>query len=102
MPVVKITKQGRADIKAIYRYTVKEWGKQQAEDYKKALADSFKSLSASPKMGRLRPEIAKEIRSFPGLKHIIYFREIKGGIAVVRILHHAMDSEKAMKKCRWN
>jgi len=42
--------------------------------------------------------LTEGLRSFPVGNHIAYCVERKGKIEIARILHPAMDTEKAMKK----
>jgi plasmid stabilization system protein ParE len=54
-------------------------------------------LAANTKMGRARPELIAELRSFPTqTPYILYYIVEKGeGLAIVRVLHHARDVELA-------
>lgn len=55
-------------------------------------------LASNPNMGRARPELLPELRSFPTkTPYIIYYApEPKGkGVVIVRVLHHARDVESA-------
>ena len=53
------------------------------------------SLAESPRMGRPRPDVAKDkvpdLRSFPVGSYGIYYRPIDDGIEVIRIAHFARD-----------
>ena len=42
-------------------------------------------------MGRNRPDLAPELRSFPVDNYIIFYRPISEGIQVIRVLHGARD-----------
>jgi toxin ParE1/3/4 len=57
------------------------------------LADRLEraSLAASPGIGRQRPELGSGIRSFPVGSYLILYREIRGGILVLRYIHGARD-----------
>lgn len=48
-------------------------------------------LALQPRMGRLRPELASRLRSFPVLSWIVFYRPMRGGIVVARVLHGARD-----------
>ena len=48
-------------------------------------------LAATHRMGRERREIGKSIRSFPVGNYVIFYRPIKDGIEIVRVLHGARD-----------
>jgi len=42
-------------------------------------------------IGRARPEIGKEIRSFPIGKYLILYRMVPQGVEIVRVIHGARD-----------
>lgn len=49
-------------------------------------------LQLNPLIGRLRPELASEIRSWPtSTAYVLYYRPDSQGIIIVRVLHHARD-----------
>jgi toxin ParE1/3/4 len=48
-------------------------------------------LAGQPLLGRLRPELAPNLRSFPVDNHVIFYRPIDHGIEVARVLHGARD-----------
>jgi toxin ParE1/3/4 len=46
-------------------------------------------LADSPGIGPARPDIAPDLRYFPIGRYLILYREISGGIEVVRVVHGA-------------
>jgi toxin ParE1/3/4 len=42
-------------------------------------------------MGRARPELAPDLRSFPFGRYVIFYMPLSDGIDVVRVLHSARD-----------
>jgi toxin ParE1/3/4 len=42
-------------------------------------------------MGRARPELAPDLRSFPFRRYFIVYLHLPDGIDVVRVLHSARD-----------
>jgi hypothetical protein len=42
-------------------------------------------------MGRVRDELAADLRSFPFGRYVIFYEPIEDGIDVVRVLHGARD-----------
>lgn len=59
------------------------------------LLDSFdatcNTISESPKIGRSRKDLAPNLFSFPVGSYVIFYKEIKGGIEIIRILHGSRD-----------
>jgi toxin ParE1/3/4 len=52
---------------------------------------AFSRLATQPMMGRARPELAPDLRSFPFGRYVIYYVPLSDGIDVVRVLHSARD-----------
>jgi toxin ParE1/3/4 len=56
------------------------------------LRDLARMLAGAPAMGRNRPELGPDIRSFVADRHVIFYRPSRpAGIEVVRVLHGARD-----------
>lgn len=55
------------------------------------LDSSFGRLATQPLMGRARPELAPDLRSFPFQRYVISYLPLPDGIDVVRELHSARD-----------
>ncbi|MEX0958163.1 MAG: type II toxin-antitoxin system RelE/ParE family toxin [Burkholderiales bacterium] len=50
------------------------------------------ALTAQPRMGRERPELASGLRSFPtSTNYILYYTTDDEGVLIVRVLHRARD-----------
>lgn len=78
----------------IWRYTRKQWGKEQANRYILALKVMCTNLAETPQTGQSCANIRPGYRRRGTEHHIIYFRPISYGIAVVRILHQRMDATR--------
>ena len=55
------------------------------------IEEKCRLLGASPEMGRGRPELAPDLRSFPVGNYVIFYRPVRGGVEVVRVLRAARD-----------
>ena len=84
----------RNDYKDIGRYTQRQWGKAQRDTYLDQLGRTFQRLADNPNLGRARPEIRPDLRSFICKRHVIFHRPASKGIVILRILHHARDVRK--------
>ena len=60
----RVTPRAAADLNRIATYTLRNWGRRQTTAYLKALSDRFGWLAEHPEIGRARPEILPELRSF--------------------------------------
>lgn len=86
-----LSDEAQDDLKEIKRYTVKNWGNNQARQYLIELTINFEKLSKSTKLGRERKEIDNYICSFCVNKHIVFYRKKPKYIEIVRVLHVSMD-----------
>ncbi len=66
-----------------------------------ALDESVKQLLAQPELGRFRPEVKPELRSWAveGFGNwIIFYRVDKESLRLVRVLHGARDLPRALRR----
>lgn len=50
-----------------------------------------------PLMGRTRPDLTEDIRSWPtSTSYILFYVAEADGITVIRVLHHARDVQRAL------
>lgn len=50
------------------------------------------TLSLQPKMGRTRPELGKDVRSWPtSTPYVLFYQVNDSSLTVLRVLHHARD-----------
>ena len=94
----QLTEAAKKDLREISGYTKQTWGKEQEKLYRETIRTALKITAKLPVIGRRREELAEGLRSFPVGDHIAYYIDKSNQIIVVRILHPAMDREKAMKE----
>jgi len=94
----KLSREADKDIEAIFDYTELEYGLQQAADYTSQFSTVFHQLTEEPKLGRARNEIKNGLRSLVQNKHIIFYRNLKDHIRIVRILHSRSDIPRFLDK----
>jgi toxin ParE1/3/4 len=49
-------------------------------------------------MGRSRPELAPNLRSFPVGQYVIFYLPLAKGVEIVRVLHGARDFESILQE----
>ena len=49
------------------------------------------ALSENPRLGPARPDLAADLRYFPVGRYVLLYREIPGGVEIVRCVHGARD-----------
>ncbi len=82
------------DINDLYDYTIDRFGEQQAIKYLTGLDERLAFLAERPDTGRIRDEVRKGLMSFVYKKHVVFYRVMKYGIRIVRVLHGSMDIPK--------
>jgi toxin ParE1/3/4 len=78
------------DYEAIWRYLAAD-SIEAADRIIEMLERQVMSLALMPAMGRPEPELAANLRSFPVGRFLIFYRPVKTGIELVRVLHSARD-----------
>ena len=92
MAVVIQTRTSLRDINRIWDY-IAETSPQRASKFVRRIKEKLALLAENPMMGRARPELADDLRSFRVEKYIIFYRPVAEGIIVVRIVHSRQDLE---------
>lgn len=89
-----LTPAAQADIEAIWDYSARRWGEDQAVRYVQAIRDTCQELVAGTRASRpvdIRPGYS---RCQSG-SHTLYFKiSDTGQMVVVRILHQRMDADR--------
>jgi toxin ParE1/3/4 len=88
-----ISGPARRDLERIGEYTRAEWGAAQKRKYLGQLKDGLKALRDTPGIGTQRDDIHKGLRAHPVGKHVIFYRESKTELTIVRVLHGSMCPE---------
>ena len=94
MAEFRLSPKAQRDIEDIFEYTVRQWSVAQALHYTDILEAACASLAEAP----LRSQDCAAIR--PGYRrrnvaqHVIYFKRMDYGIAIIRILHQRMDQTR--------
>lgn len=94
MAAFRFSRRAEADLLSIAEYTLRTWGKGQTALYLNELEDCCKRLADNPALGRPCAEIRPGLRRFEHGKHVVFYRQERGGILVSRILHERMLPER--------
>jgi toxin ParE1/3/4 len=100
VPKYRLSKSADRDLSDIYVYTYREFGEAQADAYFESLEALLSKLSENPGLGVDVSAIREGYRRFTHQKHTIYYRTIKSGILVVRILGPGMVAERHLPPTR--
>lgn len=90
--MVQVTKKQRAeeDLDEIWFYIAKD-NLAAADKLLDEIGDSCRLLAQDPFIGRSRPELAPDLRSFPVSRYIVFYAPSAFGVEIVRVLHSARD-----------
>ena len=90
MQSIVIRPKAVADLAEIWAY-IAEDSVREADSFASLIHKDFRMLSRQPRMGRERPELLTDLRSFAIRKYVIFYLARPRGIEVVRVLHGARD-----------
>ena len=92
MPTYRKTRRADEDLKEIYRYTRRTWGRAQAVRYTRSLEQRFRALADNPLLGMAREDLQPEgLRSFVHGRHVVFYQQEPYGVLIVRVLHGRQD-----------
>jgi toxin ParE1/3/4 len=84
---VVYTKAAERDLQCIARYTLEVWGPERRERYLAMLEQTCEHILPEHR------RFGREVEERPGIlrwraeSHVIFVREVEGGLEIVRILH---------------
>ncbi len=91
MAKVFLAKRAKKDLIEIRRYTVRSWSKEQAKKYIAQIRSCADELASHQLKGKMREDVAPNVKSYHVGRHVIFYVESKAGIKVARVLHDSMD-----------
>ena len=86
----RVSAEAREDLDEIWHY-IAQSNLDAADKYIRAIVSRFPTLASMPHMGRERPELSPDLRSFVVGHHVIFYRLSDGGIEVARVLDGVRD-----------
>jgi len=86
----RFSRRAAADLMSIADYTLQTWGKAQTARYISELEVCCQRLADNPALGRPCDDVRPELRRLEHGKHVVFYRQERGGIMVSRILHQRM------------
>jgi len=89
---IKTSEAADNDLENIGAYTESRWGVLKCEEYLDSMAGCIEKLADNPYMGTRRPELGRDLYSWPYEHHIIFYRFDDEKIEIGRILHSSMDT----------
>lgn len=92
-----LSRRARNDFRDVEVYTLERWGEQQWAEYEEALAQAFDTIEEYPDLGRQRPELGTNLRSYVVREHVIYYRVSDTSVLVLRIRHGRTDPRRTLR-----
>ncbi|MFK5893321.1 MAG: type II toxin-antitoxin system RelE/ParE family toxin [Pseudomonadota bacterium] len=92
MPELIISPEANQDLLDIWLY-IAEDSTINADHFLDKLHIKAINLSKFTEMGIGRPELAKDLKSFPVDRYMLYYKVVTTGIELVRVLHGSRDSQ---------
>jgi toxin ParE1/3/4 len=89
--IIHIQSKAKADLKAIWHYSCKNWGMDKADSYMQELNKGIETLLDNPQIGFSCDYIRNGYRQYTIKKHMIFYKIQSDKIVIIRILHESMD-----------
>jgi toxin ParE1/3/4 len=91
MSRVVLTPAARSDLDGIWDCTANRGGIDPAERYVRRIAEAAELIAETPERGSSCDHVREGYRKFPVGSHVLFYREMSGGIDMIRILHRQME-----------
>lgn len=97
MARVVVTPAARADLVAIRKYSIEQFGADVADAYFLGFDQAFDRLADHPQIGVAMDDLRKNIRCLVHRRYRILYQTEENTVTIARIVHHAMDARRALK-----
>lgn len=90
----RLSAPAEGDLAKIWTYVVKESDSLEIADRLiDSIAQTIGLIGRNPHVGRSRPELRPNLRSFPVGSYVIFYRTSEGEVLILRVLHGRQDIE---------
>ena len=90
--------QAGRDLDAVYDYSTREWGLDQAAAYLRELDAVCQHLAEYPNLGMAVDRVRRGYRRLGYGRHVIYYRVHPDEVEIVRVLHQSMDAPRHLSQ----
>lgn len=90
MPRVRLRPEADRDLLELSTYIATDRPRA-AKNWANRVDEVFVRLSEYPGLGRERPDLGEDLRSFPIMSGVIIYRRLSDGVEIVRVLHESRD-----------
>jgi toxin ParE1/3/4 len=92
----KLLPEAEKDLEKIWKYTVQEWGTEQAVIYIDQMNEGFQLLADNPLLSREYDEFNPPVHIHHHKKHLIVYLIYEAYILIIRVLHESMYIESQL------
>ncbi len=92
-----ISPAAKNDLKELYQYGLRKWGKKQSDNYLEKIKSQLWSLTEQPLIGIDRSELLLGTRSLPIESHTLFYRVSTNALEIIRVLHGRQDPQRHLK-----
>lgn len=97
MAKVTWTPRARSDLVDILVY-IRRDNRPAARRFHGRLKETLDQIAEFPKIGALRPELGRRLRSLPFGNYLVFYRPLKSGIVLARVVHGGRDLRRVFKR----
>lgn len=97
MPIVVKRPIAELDLLEIWDYIADD-SPDRADEFLDRIEGKLQTLARNPGLGKRREELLPGLKSFPIDNYVVFYREIRDGIDVVRVLHGSRDIEEVFRQ----
>lgn len=87
MPRFRLTRRAARDLRDIFAYGYRVFGRAQADRYGAGLAACFELLAENPRLGRPADTIGMGVRRHEHRRHVVLYEEEPGGVLILAVVH---------------
>lgn len=98
MGLIRRTPKSLRDFRDIWDYVADHGSAQAADNLLRTFDQKLTLLSDFPHIGQRRDELRPRLRSFPVGAYLLFYRPLRNGIEVVRVVHGARDLRRVFKR----
>ena len=95
MRTLEYRRQAERDLDGIKDYIARD-NPRRALSFIRELRRVCERLADNPLMGRARPELRPNLRSFPYGDYLIFYRPLRDGVSIVRVLHGSREASRLL------
>jgi toxin ParE1/3/4 len=92
----RVTRDAERDLDDIWIYIARD-STDAADRFVDDLTSRFPLLASAPRLGRTRDDIQRGLRSHTFGAYVIYYRQSRRGVSILRVVHGARDPSRIFR-----